>query len=166
MKILKIMFHVKCAIKKFFLKLIYKKQIKFGKGTTWRKSFSLLIEHRATVKIGDYCFFNNFCSISSIENIKIGNNVIFGENVKIYDNNHVFNRECLIKKSGYKTGTIIIGDNCWIASNVLILNGARIGDNCVIAAGCIIDFEVKDNTIVKRDKNMRGYIIESIKRVG
>ena len=77
MLILKLYYHILAEIKKVFYKLIYGKRIKFGKGVTFRKGFSLMIEKNAYVEIGEGCFFNNYCSINAMNKIKIGNNCIF-----------------------------------------------------------------------------------------
>lgn len=123
----------------FFLKVVYGKKLFIGKGTTFRKGFSVMIDINAKIVIGKNCFFNNYCSIVAHESVKIGNNTIFGENVKIYDHNHKYNRnDRSIKEQGYSSSKIEIGNDCWIASNVVILKGVKIGDRCVIGAGCIV----------------------------
>lgn len=140
-------------IKKIFYKIIYGKHIKFGKGVTFRKGFSLVIEDSAFVTIGDGCFFNNYCSINAKERIDIGRNCLFGENVKIYDHNHRFNiKDQLIKKQGFKTGKIKILNNCWISSNVIILKNVTIGNNVVISAGEIVREDINDNKIFINSK--------------
>lgn len=86
----------------------------------------------------------------------IGSNSIFGENVKIYDHNHRFNMpNRLIKNSGYSYGSVSIGSNCWIGSNVILLKGAEIGNNCVIGAGCVIDSKIPSNSIVTNTRELK-----------
>lgn len=150
MIILKALFKVNCILKIFFYKLIYGKKFNFGKKFTFRKSFSLIIDgDSAKVEIGDNVFFNNFCTIASMNKITIGDNTIFGENVKIYDHNHEFrNAEIPIKNQGYNSASIHIGKNCWIASNVIILKGVVIGDHCIIGAGNIVYKDVADNSVL------------------
>lgn len=92
----------------------------------------------AKIFVGKNCFFNNDCSIAANEMICIGDNNLFGENVKIYDHNHKFDKDSLIKSQGYSNSSVTIGDNCWIGSNVVILKGTIIENNCVIGAGCIV----------------------------
>ena len=55
------------------------------------------------------------------------------------------------RDQGYKIDKVIIGENCWIGSNVIILKGAEIGNNCVIGANCTIDFNVPNNTLIQVD---------------
>jgi acetyltransferase-like isoleucine patch superfamily enzyme len=45
-------------------------------------------------------------------------------------------------------GPIVIGDNCFIGINSIILPGIRIGDNCVVGAGAVVTRDVPSNTIV------------------
>ena len=59
-------------------------------------------------------FFYNFCSINAREYIKIDDRTIFGENIKIYDHNHKFSKLGIdIKKQGYSSKKVIIGEHCW-----------------------------------------------------
>lgn len=150
MTILKILFKINCIFKIIFFKIIYRRKFEFGEKFTFRKGFSLIIDGKsAKVRIGDNVFFNNFCTIAAMKNITIGNNTIFGENVKIYDHNHLFsNPKISIKNQGYNSDEITIGENCWIASNVVILKGVTIGDHSVIGAGNVVFKDVPENTVL------------------
>ena len=53
-----------------------------------------------------------------------------------------------IKYQGYTEAPIVIGNHCWIASNVVILKGVTIGDNCVIGAGCVVYKDVPEGTVM------------------
>lgn len=123
---------------------------------------NILVFPGAKLSIGKNVFFNNNCSINCLDKIEIGNNTMFGEGVKLYDHNHlttVVDTEVLISKAEFSTAPIIIGKNCWIASNVIILKGVTIGDNSIIGAGCVIYKSIPANSIVKNNQNL---IIESI----
>mgnify|MGYP002644181061 CR=1 FL=1 len=150
MLFLKIYYHIMAIIKKFFYKIIYGKHIKFGKGVTFRKGFSLVIEDDAFVTIGNGCFFNNYCSINAKEGINIGNNCLFGENVKIYDHDHDYknNLDNFVKKQ------IKIGNKVWIGSNSTILKGVGIGNNVVVAEGTTIREYIENNTLTYQKKHL------------
>lgn len=110
------------------------------------------MEDEAVISIGDRCFFNNDCSITARESISIGNDCLFGEGVKIYDHNHVFKHiPTPIAQQGFSEGGVLIGNNVWIGSNVIILKGTEIGDNCVIAAESVVDSCIPDNSILRRN---------------
>lgn len=149
---LKIIYHLNSAMKKMFYKLIFNKKVKFGKGSNFRKRFNIMLEGKGNISIGKSCFFNNDCSINSLDYISIGDNTIFGENVRLYDHNHRFsNINESIMNQGYNTAPIKIGHDCWIGSNVVILKGVTIGDNVIVGAGCIIKEDIPNNMIVRGD---------------
>ena len=151
MKVLKTWYHWKAFIKKNVYKFIFGKKIIIGKGTTWRDGFHISIEERGKIEIGAKCFFNHNCSINAIKSVKIGDGTIFGENVHIYDHNHRFrsiNEQ--IKKQGYKVEKTVIGNHCWLGTNVVVLKGVTIGDNCVIGAGVVVKEDVPEGTILSK----------------
>jgi len=127
-----------------------KAKLRIGKTTRFRKFCTITLDAEGELVIGSNTFFNNSCSINCLGVIRIGDNTLFGEGVKIYDHNHTFNkRDLLVEKQGFSIGSIMIGNNCWIGSNAIILNNVQIGDNAVIGAGCIITKSVAANTIVR-----------------
>ena len=120
-----------------------------------RDNFKIYIGHKGKLSIGKNCFFNNYCSINCLGSIEIGDDNQFGENVFLYDHNHNYaDKNKLISEQGYKTGSIKIGNNCWIGSNVVILKDVEIGDNVVIGAGCIIYKSIPANSIVINRQNL------------
>lgn len=141
-----------CKIKKFYWKNIYKEFI-FNKDLMFRHGFFIkILGGKIIIKRG--CFFNNYCSINSLEYIEIGEDCIFGENVKIYDHNHKYSNEGVISKMGYNTAPIIIGDNVWVGSNSVILKGVTIGSNVVIGANSVIYKDIPSNSIVISKSNL------------
>ena len=145
-----------------FYKCMYRHSIVLPFSCKFRFGFNIVIaSKKAKIKIGDNCFFNNYCSINAMSTIQFGNDVIVGENVKIYDHNHKYNNSnVLIKEQGFSLSPVVIGNNCWIGSNVTILKGVTIGDNCVIGAGCVIFKNVPSNTLVinKQELIFKNYI--------
>lgn len=103
----------------------------------------------ANLEIGNRVFFNNYCSITAMNQITIGNNCLFGENVHIYDHNHKYKDSTQrVADQGFAIGGVTIGDNVWVGSNVTILKDVAIGNNCVIGAGCTVYKNIPDNHIL------------------
>lgn len=109
---------------------------------------NIQVHGRGQLSIGARVYINRYCMVSCHDSISIGDGCMFGPGVKVFDNNHRFNKSKGVQSS-LNIGTISIGNNCWIASNAIILKGAKIGNNCIIGAGCIIDYEIHDNSIVR-----------------
>ena len=101
----------------------------------------------AELSIGTHTYFNTGCVISSMKSITIGDNCLFGPNVSVFDNNHVFTAKNGVTFE-HNCENVKIGNNCWIAANVVILKGTNIGNNCVIGAGCKVSGIIPDGTIV------------------
>ncbi len=87
--------------------------------------------------------------------ITIGNNVMFGPKCSLFAENHVFSdTETDIKSQGVEQKGIVIEDDCWIASNVIILDGVTIGKGSVIGAGTLVSKDIPAGSVVidKRNK--------------
>jgi len=72
--------------------------------------------------------------------ITIGNDVLMGPDVVIMATSHAFDRiDIPINQQGEAPeNPIIIGDDVWIGTRVLILPGVKIGNHSIIAAGSIV----------------------------
>lgn len=143
--------NTKLSILKY--KVLYGKRFVFDH-LRIRGKFYVFLEPNASLIIGS-AFFNRSCSFSAHKLIKIGQNCIFGENVKIYDHNHIFkDKDVAISEQGFSIDEVVIGNNCWIGSNVTILKGVHIGDNVIIGASCLIYKDIPDNSIVKMNSSL------------
>jgi acetyltransferase-like isoleucine patch superfamily enzyme len=81
--------------------------------------------------------------------IVIGKDTIIGPYVKIHSENHNFDDvNKSIRLQGDTRLGISIGSDCWIGSNVTILDGVHIGDKCIIGAGAVVTHDVDDFSIV------------------
>ncbi|MFC6267101.1 acyltransferase [Frigoriflavimonas asaccharolytica] len=144
--------------------IIYKNIAKFSIGdhVSFRNYIHIILQDKAKLTIGNKVFFNNHCSINCLESISIGENTLFGENVKLYDHNHSYVRNengLSVSHSEFTTAPIVIGKNCWLGSNVVVLKGVTIGDNCIIGAGCVIHKDIPANSTVlnQQELNIKTY---------
>ncbi len=81
--------------------------------------------------------------------IEIGSNTIFGPNVSIHAENHNFSDvDKPIKLQGATRKGVKIGEDCWIGSKAVILDGVTIGSHSIIAAGAVVTRDVPDYSIV------------------
>ena len=68
----------------------------------------------------------------------IGKNVMMAPDCQIHTRNKKYNKE-LRRYKGYEpTKPVVIGDNCWLGSRVLIMPGVEIGEGSMIAAGAVV----------------------------
>lgn len=90
-------------------------------------------------------------TIYARKGITIGDNTLIGGNVKILDNDfHPIEVEARNLDIKEKIGTreVVIGKDCFIGCNAIILKGSKIGDGCVIGAGAIVSGQFKENCII------------------
>lgn len=82
-------------------------------------------------------------------NLKIGNDTIFGPGVSIHTENHNFNElDKPIRLQGATRKGVEIGEDCWIGSKAVILDGVKIGNHVIVAAGAVVNKDVPDYAIV------------------
>lgn len=109
----------------------------------------------ACIEIGDGARLSDLVHIGAIGRLRIGRNVLIGSKVLIIDHSH---------GHGYRTspeelqippgdrplasrGDITIGDNVWLADDVIVLAGVNIGDNCVVGAHSLVRTDLPANSI-------------------
>ncbi len=101
------------------------------------------------VKIGKNSSFGSDCFFGAAGGIEIGNNVICGQNIRFHSENHNYSdRESLIREQGVTHQGIKIGDNCWIGSGVVFLDGSSISDGTVVAANSVVTKKFPENVVI------------------
>ena len=53
-----------------------------------------------------------------------------------------------IKRSLFSKGPVIIGNNVWIGSGVIILPNVTIGDNCILGANSVVTKSFEKNSVI------------------
>lgn len=102
------------------------------------------------IRIGDNVRFNINCHINASVGgeIHIGDNSLIGPNVVMRTASHQFDDpKQKICDQGHKSADIIIGEDVWIAANVVILPGVSIGHGAVIGAGSVVTKSVEPYSI-------------------
>ena len=117
--------------------------------TVWEKR---KVINNPTISIGDYCDIGQFCHITCVNNIQIGNNVLTGRWVTITDNSHgTSEKEQLIlppkKRPIVSKGPVIIEDDVWIGDKVTILPGVKIGRGAIIGANAVVTKDIPPYSI-------------------
>lgn len=149
-----------CGIRRIFFQLRFPHKVVIGNGTLFRKGlFINPASTKSRISIGRSCFFNNYCSINSLDSVTIGDKCSFGEGVKIYDHDHDFRGLRQKGEDPYITACVTIGDGVWCGSNVVILKGVSIGSNSVVGAGTVVARDIPPNTLVYARQNLEFHPI-------
>ena len=92
--------------------------------------------------LGKYCSFNGIV-IKGGGKVIIGSHFHSGEDILIITQNHNYDKGTKLPyddKNIYKD--VIIEDNVWIGSRVIILGGVSIGEGAIIQAGSVITQDI------------------------
>lgn len=87
-------------------------------------------------------FIGNFnLSILDEAEVTIGDNVMIGPNCSLITITHALDSER--RNAGYmQARPITVGNDVWIAANVVVLPGVTIGDRAVVGAGSVVTTDV------------------------
>ncbi len=110
----------------------------------------ILIQARtaeARISIGEKTALSNNVSIIATDSISIGKNVLIGNEVMIVDSD--FHDIDPIKRhtSAGESKPVVLEDNTWIGSRVMIMKGVVIGENSVIGAGSVVTHSIPSNVV-------------------
>ncbi|WP_309640411.1 DapH/DapD/GlmU-related protein [Flavobacterium sp.] len=95
--------------------------------------------------VAQYFANSGGCYIQGINKIYIGDHTIFAPGIKIISANHDKNE---LKSHDKTTNPVVIGKNCWIGANAVILPGVEIGDNVIVGAGAVVTKSFPNNVII------------------
>lgn len=106
--------------------------------------------------MGEHSSIGPYGYIGCSGRITIGKNVMFGPKCSLFAENHVFSdTENSIKSQGVQQKGITVEDDCWIGSNVTILDGVTIGKGSVIGAGTLVVKDIPAGSIVVDTRTKR-----------
>jgi acetyltransferase-like isoleucine patch superfamily enzyme len=100
-------------------------------------------------EFGENISINDFTYIDAVAGIKIGNDVRIAHNCSLITGQHRYDQPGkTINDSGYTKAPIVIEDDVWLATGVVVLQGVTIGKGSVVAASAVVNKDVKPYTIV------------------
>ncbi len=114
--------------------------------------FSSIKDVTPELRVGNHTNIGHNVGFVVSERITIGEHCLLASNIRLRDSNgHSMDPES--RRTGSppdksEIKPVVIGDNVWIGSGVIIMPGVRIGDDCVIAAGTTVRRSVPPNHLV------------------
>jgi maltose O-acetyltransferase len=103
------------------------KNISYGKGV------------EVSFAVSGGCYFH----IKDGSTLTIGDGTIWSYNLSMQTANHDF-----YDRSKYNLQNIVIGNNCWIGSNVSILAGVILGNQVTVGANSVVTKSFPDNVVI------------------
>lgn len=135
--------------------------ISIGKGSRFRSTpvYNLLgmyqrtilvARHGGTLYIGKNVGMSG-STIYAMKEIWIGDNTCIGANCKIVDNDfHSFDPGLNFTTDPLhlKMKPVLIGENCFIGMNSIVLKGTTIGKNSIVGAGSVVCGKFPENVVI------------------
>lgn len=104
--------------------------------TVW---MSIESDVRPQLHIGDRSFIGQHTYIGVHEPVTIGRDVMIGAYSYIVSANHRMESRALpIHAQGFTGAPVVIGDESWLGTHVVVLPGVTIGQGAVIGAGSVV----------------------------
>lgn len=101
------------------------------------------------IRLGRRTTVNPYCILYGAGGLEIGSEVaIAAHTVMIPANHSIDDLDRPIRDQPVRQVGIRIGDNVWIASNCVILDGVEIGNGAVVAAGAVVNRSVASDDVV------------------
>ena len=99
--------------------------------------------------IGADTYVHPRCQFNAYKgDIEIGCGVMIAANCTFYPHDHGMAPGQPIREQPLQTkGPIIVGDNAWLGTGVVVLGGVTIGEGAVIGAGSVVTASIPDNAI-------------------
>ncbi|MBK5229698.1 MAG: acyltransferase [Thermoleophilia bacterium] len=125
-------------------------RIEIGENTLFQPHCWLTLDlDNAKIRIGANCFLNLGVMLAARDEITIGDWTMIANGCFIGDAAHRFDdRDTPVPLQGFTSkGPVHIGENCWLAANVVVTSGVTIGDRCVIGANSVVTRDIPPYSI-------------------
>jgi len=141
---------------------LIQKVIGINRSVPWPVHWSSKVSAPSMIDRGTRCpGLSSGCHIDGRNGIIFGRNVWVGPRVSIISMNHGVNDY----NRYIESDPIVIGDNCWLAANAVILPEVELGPHTIVAAGAVVTKSFKEGNqviagvpakVVKKLDNYRG----------
>ncbi|WP_405736042.1 acyltransferase [Streptomyces sp. NBC_01537] len=88
------------------------------------------------LRTGSDCTLNPFTTVRG--SVVLGDGVRIGAHTSLLGFNHSMAPDLPVFRQPHTSAGIIVGDDVWIGSHVVVVDGVTIGDHCVIGAGAVV----------------------------
>lgn len=106
----------------------------------------------AEIIVEDRVYIGFQVVLSAAKSIRIGADTMLAARVQIYDNiSHPISPARRLRHEPFRldeSTPVVIGRNCWIGNNAMIMRGVTVGDNSIVAAMSVVTRDVPPNTLV------------------
>lgn len=128
-----------------FAYLFVQKLTRRNAGAAWPVHPTTTIRHVQRMTVGRSCpGMSPNCYLQAVNGIEVGDNVRIGPGVGIISANH----DLLDFDEHVGADPVVVGDDCWLGMNSILLPGVTLGSHVVVAAGSVVTKSFPDNVVI------------------
>jgi acetyltransferase-like isoleucine patch superfamily enzyme len=117
--------------------------VDIGRNTVVGSCTILSTMPKGYLKIGNDVLVNAFSVLGSSERVEIKDHCVFAAYVQITDAEHGFEDPAvLIKHAPFTTAPVVVEENVWFGSGVVVLKGVTVGSGAVIGAKSLVTKDI------------------------
>ncbi len=109
-----------------------------------------LVHDDAKLKLSDYVFVGKGCELDVQESVIIGPHTLLAPGCFITDHNHGTDPDKRVDQQPCKADPVVIGQDVWLGTGVVVLPGVTIGDSAVVGAHAVVSKDIPSGAIVSR----------------
>lgn len=122
-------------------------KIIFGDDVTIEHDCRFVSAREGTIKVGRGSVVTAYAIINGGGNVIIGEDVVIGPRCSINANEHVIRKDVPILPRQFEHGDVVIEDQSWLATNVVVTMGTTIRKGSVIAANAVVTKDTEPYSI-------------------
>jgi len=120
-------------------------QIIIGDNVSIDNDVRLVSANNAKLSIGDFTSIGGYTVFNCGTDVLIGENCLISGLCFFQSSEHGFSKSLPIREQNHSYGEIVIGNDCWLAANVMIAKNVNLGDGCIVGAKSFIRNEKYDD---------------------
>jgi acetyltransferase-like isoleucine patch superfamily enzyme len=101
----------------------------------------------ASITVGDWTTIGYHVYMFSKSNISIGKDCLIAPFCYFIDSDHGRELGRPIRKQSMITAPIVVGNDVWLGTGVVVTKGVTIGNGAIVAAGSVVTKDIPPNTI-------------------
>ena len=99
------------------------------------------------IEMGDYSQLGINCKVE--EDLVLGDYVLMGPDVVIFSSSHEYKNldVPIMLQGGIERKPVVIGNDVWIGTRVIIMPGVHIGNHVIIGANSVVTHDIPDYSV-------------------
>lgn len=110
---------------------------------------NVLFSRGSNIELGDGVLVNRYAMLDDRASLIVGDHTMLAAGITIETHTHPFDDFTKPIAYGGRSGRpVVIGPNCVIGYNAVVMAGVTIGERCIVAANSVVTKDVPDFTVV------------------